>query len=74
MTVKLKGELSTTLTPREREVLHLRAMGFDTRETAKRLGIKPMTVKNHQSEIERKMDSGNMIKAILRYILRGGQA
>ncbi len=68
MRVKLKGELSTELSPRERDDLALRAMGFDTRQTAKRLGLSWRTVKNHQSEIERKTESHNMIQAILKFI------
>jgi DNA-binding CsgD family transcriptional regulator len=45
------------LSPREREVLHLLALGHDTAELADRLGISPHTVRDHLKHVFRKTSS-----------------
>lgn len=44
-----------TLTPREREVLHLAAEGYTNTEIAKRLSISPRTVETHRANMMRKL-------------------
>jgi DNA-binding NarL/FixJ family response regulator len=44
-----------TLTPREREVLHLAAEGHTNPEIAGRLGISPRTAETHRANIMRKL-------------------
>jgi DNA-binding NarL/FixJ family response regulator len=44
-----------TLTPREREVLHCLAMGYDNREIAEQLTIAIRTVNRHLENIRRKL-------------------
>lgn len=51
-----------SLTPREREVLYLVAMGCANKEIAARLGIAPQTVAHHLSSVYRSLgvqDGGN---------------
>jgi len=51
------GELDTyeTLTPREREVLHLAAQGHTNAEMAKKLSISVRTIESHRSNLMRKL-------------------
>jgi DNA-binding NarL/FixJ family response regulator len=53
------------LTPREREVLQLIAKGLANEEIAKTLFISKHTVKNHITNIYRKMGSRNRTKVAL---------
>ncbi len=50
-----KRRLLEELTARERDVLKLIAKGYSNAEIAKKLFISPHTVKNHVSNIYRKM-------------------
>jgi len=45
-----------TLTPRERDVIRLTALGLSSREMAKRLGLKPKTVDNCRYRVRQKLD------------------
>lgn len=55
----------TTLTPRELEVLTLIAQGLANREIAEILFISPHTVKNHVSNIYRKLGEHDRTKVAL---------
>jgi len=60
-----------TLTPREREVLHLAAEGWTYTEIAAALGIRPSTVETHRAHLMQKL--GLRTKTdLIRYALRRG--
>ncbi|MBI2874065.1 MAG: response regulator transcription factor [Firmicutes bacterium] len=60
-----------TLTPREEEILQLVAQGFTNRDIANRLFISDKTVRNHVSNILRKLELKDRTQAAL-YALRMG--
>ena len=60
-----------TLTPREREVLHLIIEGHTSPQVAKRLVLSPRTVELHRSRIMKKLDLHNQTD-IFRYALERG--
>lgn len=47
---------SDTLTPREREVLRLIALGHTSVEIANKLGLSPRTIETHRARIHRKLN------------------
>jgi two-component system, NarL family, response regulator NreC len=57
LSAKLKGTASATdrLTPREREVLRLIALGHTSVEIARKLGLSPRTIETHRARIHRKL-------------------
>jgi len=59
-----RRHIGIDLSHREREVLNLMADGLTTREIAKRLCIRPSTVKNHISSIIAKLGVSNRTKAV----------
>ena len=59
------------LTPREKEVLQLIAKGMANDEIARMLFVSKHTVKNHITNIYRKMGSRNRTKVALRAIRYG---
>jgi len=60
-----------TLTPREREVLHLVAEGLTSGEIAGRLFISPRTAESHRANLMRKLGLRNQTE-LVRYALRRG--
>jgi DNA-binding NarL/FixJ family response regulator len=56
----------TLLSERERQVLHLIALGATNREIADRLFLSPHTVKDHTSTLYRKVKAKNRADAIQR--------
>jgi DNA-binding NarL/FixJ family response regulator len=64
-------EHSTTLSPRELDVLMLVATGSRNREIAEALGLSEQTVKNHMSSIFHKLGVPNRTRAVL-YATRQG--
>ena len=52
-------DLYETLTPREREVLHMVAQGYTSAETAARLFVSPRTVEVHRANMMRKLQLQN---------------
>jgi DNA-binding NarL/FixJ family response regulator len=60
-----------TLTPREREILHLVIEGNTSPQIAKRLVLSPRTVELHRSRIMKKLDLHNQTD-IFRYALERG--
>jgi two-component system response regulator NreC len=58
LAAKLNGGKSTDsdrLTPREREVLRLIALGHTSVEIARKLGLSPRTIETHRARIHRKL-------------------
>jgi two-component system, NarL family, response regulator NreC len=60
-----------TLTPREREVLHLAARGLTNREIATTLFISPRTVETHRANLRRKLNLRTQAD-LIRYALQRG--
>jgi two-component system, NarL family, response regulator NreC len=60
-----------TLTPREREVLHLAAEGKTSSEIAARLHVSHRTVENHRANLLRKLGLQNQ-SDLVRYAVRRG--
>jgi two-component system response regulator NreC len=59
------------LTPREREVLRLIALGYTSVEIAEQLGLSPRTIETHRARIHRKL--GLVSRAeLVRYALQRG--
>ncbi len=56
---------STTLTPREQEVLRLMAGGYSNKQIALALGLQEGTIKNHVSSILLKLEVHDRIRAVL---------
>lgn len=49
------GDLTVTLTPRERDVVELVGNGSQTDEIARKLGVSPVTVRRHISSVSKKI-------------------
>ena len=60
-----------TLTPREREVLHLAAEGLSSAAMAERLGISPRTAETHRSHVMGKLGLHSRIE-LIRFALKRG--
>ena len=78
---KTKGgalDIYETLTPREREVLHLAAEGFGNPEIATRLSISVRTAETHRANLMRKLglhSQTDVVRyAISRGIIRAGES
>ena len=65
------GDLSTTLTRREIELLRLMMGGANTRAMAERLRISPATVRNHVQNIFGKLDVHSRLEAVAHATTRG---
>ena len=64
-------DLYETLTPREREVLHMAAQGYTNVEIADRLSISPRTVEVHRSNMMNKLGLHNQT-GLIRYAMQRG--
>lgn len=53
------------LTPREREVMRLMALGLTYQEIADELGIGIQTIKNHVSSAQLKLGTDNRIESLI---------
>jgi len=60
---------SDRLTPREREVLRLIALGHTSVEIAEKLGLSPRTIETHRARIHRKLGVSTRAE-LVRYALR----
>jgi NarL family two-component system response regulator LiaR len=69
--VSARAAKAEPLTPREREVLRLLALGLSNDEIAERLFITKRTVQNHVSNIYGKLDLDSRAEAVL-YAIRQG--
>jgi DNA-binding NarL/FixJ family response regulator len=65
----VRGEESTTLTSREREVVQLIAEGKTTKELAARLGISEKTAETHRTHIMHKLGV-HSVSEVVRYAIR----
>jgi pimeloyl-ACP methyl ester carboxylesterase/DNA-binding CsgD family transcriptional regulator len=59
-------QLADELTRREREVLELIAQGYDNGQIARRLSIRPKTVRNHATNVYSKLQVKNRAQAIVK--------
>jgi two-component system, NarL family, invasion response regulator UvrY len=59
------NQVTSSLSPRELEVLRLLTQGFDIERIAERLGLSPKTAANHQSSIKQKLGAGNALQLLL---------
>lgn len=62
---------SESLTAREREILHLMALGQDNKEIAAKIGVSRETVKSHVKSILGKLQVHNRTEAALAALRRG---
>ncbi|MCH8206136.1 MAG: response regulator transcription factor [Chloroflexi bacterium] len=69
--VSATQDSTTSLTPRELEVLGLLATGLQNKEIADRLGIAVRTAKFHVGSVMRKLDAGNRTEAVANAVHRG---
>jgi two-component system nitrate/nitrite response regulator NarL len=60
----LPEEMPALLTPREIEILVALGSGLSNKETARRLGISPHTVKFHVESLFRKLDASSRAEAV----------
>lgn len=60
-----------TLTPREREILHLSAEGNSNPQIAARLHLSPRTVENHRANLLRKLGLGNQSELVMHAVRHG---
>ena len=60
-----------SLTPRERDVLRLMALGFSNKEIARQLGVSENTVKTHVRHILAKLNARSRVEAAM-HALRAG--
>lgn len=64
-----KSSATDRLTPREREVLRLIALGHTSVEIAQKLGLSPRTIETHRARIHRKLDLDTRAE-LVHYALR----
>jgi DNA-binding NarL/FixJ family response regulator len=65
----LKGETTSRLTPRERQIVQLLAEGKSNKEVATTLNISVKTAETHRTNIMRKLDL-HSISGLVRYAIR----
>jgi DNA-binding NarL/FixJ family response regulator len=65
------GNGAERMTPREREVLTLMAVGLDNRAIAARLGIQYTTVRGHVRSVIEKLDARSRLEAVARAYQKG---
>lgn len=73
-TLSTAPEIDQLLSEREREVLHLMALGDTNARIARRLVITEGTVKSHVRHILRKLNAANRAEAVCRWLQRPGSA
>ncbi|HEV2567763.1 response regulator transcription factor [Sphingomonas sp.] len=67
----VEGSATESLTPREREVLHLICAGYSNKEIADLLALAEGTVKNHVSNLLLKLDARDRTRAALKALQQG---
>lgn len=68
---KRDGDATGRLTPREREVLDLMAVGLDNRGIAAELGIQYTTVRGHVRSVIEKLGARSRLEAVSRVYQMG---
>ena len=58
------NDAAQTITPREKEVMHLLSTGLTYEKIARQLGVSHQTVKMHLKNIYRKLGVQNKIEAL----------
>lgn len=66
-----EGDGASTLTARERQVLHLVADGLSNREMAEKLGLSPKTIDRHRTNLMEKIGV-HSVAQLLAYALKEG--
>ena len=69
--VKISSASSSTLTPRQREVLNLIAQGLSTKAIARQLGISAKTVETHRTRLMARLDIHD-VAGLVRYAIKAG--
>lgn len=69
----LRGEYDRPLTPRERDVMSLLRLGWTNRQIADRLCITQQTVRNHVTNILRKLRARNRTHAVVITLTTGDE-
>ena len=69
--IKADQEMETDLTGREKEILELMAQGYTNKEISQELYISEKTVKNHVSNVLRKMDVTDRTQAVITALKNG---
>ena len=59
------------LTARELEVLRYLAMGWEVANIATEMGLSPHTVRNHSTNLRRKLDVGSSLEAVMAAVRLG---
>ena len=59
------GSSGGPLTEREVEVLRYLALGWDTNSIAEEMGLSPHTVRNHSTNLRRKLDVRSSLEAVM---------
>ena len=60
-----RGGAGGSLTAREIEVLRYLALGWDIANIATELGLSPHTVRNHSTNLRRKLDVRSSLEAVM---------
>ncbi|MCD7894182.1 MAG: LuxR C-terminal-related transcriptional regulator [Erysipelotrichaceae bacterium] len=63
--------MHTLLTKREKEIFHLLALNFSTKEISNQLGISEKTVRNHISNVICKLGVQSRLQALLELVKLG---
>ena len=66
-----KAHQDERLTPRQREILHLIARGFATREIATQLHVSVKTVESHRAQLMQRLNIHD-VAGLTRYAIRTG--
>ena len=66
-----RGKAGAPLTERELEVLRYLALGWDVPTIARELGLSPHTVRNHSTNLRRKLDVRSSLEAVMTAVRLG---
>ena len=66
-----RGSRSGSLTAREMEVLRYMALGWNMANIAVELGVSPHTVRNHSTNLRRKLDVKTQLEAVITAVRMG---
>ena len=66
-----QASLSWRLTARDDEVLRYLALGWEVAHIATEMGLSPHTVRNHSTNLRRKLDVGSSLEAVMAAVRMG---